>query len=89
MQADANLAAGHELWGYLLAARGDLNGAARELQAAVRLEPDFWRAQYELGAVLQQRGNAAGALQHLRLAAQGQDAQAKAAAQQLLQRLGY
>ncbi len=87
VEADPGAAASHDLWGYLLAAKGDVEGAAREFQAAVRLQPDFWRAHYELGAVLQQKGDTAAALEHLTLAAQGTDAQAKAAAQQLLQQL--
>jgi predicted CXXCH cytochrome family protein len=85
--ADAGLAASHELWGDLLDVKGDASGAARELQEAVRLQPDFWRAHYELGAVLQRKGDVSGALEHLRIAAQGTDAQAKAAALQLLQLL--
>jgi len=88
VEADAGAAEAHELWGDLLEAKGDLDGAARELQAAVRLRPDFWRAQYELGAMLAEKGDTPGALEHLKIAAQGADGEAKAAALQLMQRLG-
>ncbi|MGO9257182.1 MAG: tetratricopeptide repeat protein [Bryobacteraceae bacterium] len=88
VDADASAPEAHELWGDLLEAKGDLDGAARELQAAVRLRPDLWRAQYELGAVLAQKGDARGALEHLKIASQGTDAEVKAAALQLMQRLG-
>ena len=86
--ADGGMAEAHELWGYLLAAKGDVDGAARELQSAVRLQPEFWRAQYELGAVLDRKGDPA-AWQHLKLAAQGADPDAKASALELLKRLGH
>jgi predicted CXXCH cytochrome family protein len=89
VEADAGVAAAHELWGDLLAAKGDADGAARELQAAVRLQPNFWRAHYELGAVLERKGDDAAAVEHLRIAAQGTDAEAKAAALQLLRSLGH
>jgi len=87
VQADAGLAEAHELWGYLLAAKGDVDGAARELQSAVRLQPDFWRAHYELAVVLDQKGDPA-AVEHLKIAAQGNDPAAKESAQQALQGLG-
>jgi tetratricopeptide (TPR) repeat protein len=86
VEADAGAAEAHELWGDLLAAKGDADGAARELQSAVRLRPDFWRAQFELGAVLSRKGDPA-AFEHLKIAAQGADPDAQAAAQQLLQKL--
>ena len=76
-----------ELLGFLLAARGDYPGALRELQEAVRLQPEFGRAQYELGVPLQQKGDAA-AVEHLRAAARSSERDAKAAAQQLLQKMG-
>ncbi|MDR3703638.1 MAG: tetratricopeptide repeat protein [Candidatus Sulfopaludibacter sp.] len=88
LQADPNLSGAHQLWGSLLATRGDTEGAVRELQTAVRLQPDFGRAQFELGVVLGRKGDFAGALEHLKLAAQGADPDAKASAQQLLQKLG-
>jgi predicted CXXCH cytochrome family protein len=88
VEADAGLAAAHELWGYLLAAKGDADAEMRELQMAVRLQPDLWRAQYQLGAVLAQRGDTTSAAEHLRIAAKAPDAEVKAAAEQMLQRLG-
>ena len=88
VEADAGLAAAHELWGYLLAGKGDVEGAARELQTAVHLQPELWRAQYQLGAVLAQKGDPIAAMEHLRIAAGGPDAEVKAAAQQMLQKLG-
>lgn len=89
VEADSSNAAAHDLWGYLLAARGDEDGAAREFQVAVRLQPDFWRAKYELGAVLDQKGESAAALEHLTIAAKGADPDARAAALQLLQKLKH
>ena len=86
--ADPGMAGAHQLWGALLATRGDLEGARRELQEAVRLQPDFGRAHFELGVVLGRLRDFAGAEEHLKLAAQGTDPDAKASAQQLLQKLG-
>ena len=87
MEAAPGAADVRELLGFLLAARGDYPGALRELQEAVRLQPEFGRAQYELGVLLQQKGDAA-AVEHLRAAARSSERDAKAAAQQLLQKMG-
>jgi Flp pilus assembly protein TadD len=76
------------LLGALLATRGDLEGAKRELQTAVRLQPNLWRAHFELGVVLGREHDSAGAVEHLKLAAEGSDPDAKASAQQLLKSLG-
>ena len=70
--ADPSRAAAHELWGALMLNRRDFAGALRELQAAIRLEPGFARAQFELGVVLYSTGDPA-AEEHLRLAAQAGD----------------
>jgi Flp pilus assembly protein TadD len=86
--ADPGAPAAHELWGILLTTERDAEGAARELSTAVTLQPDFWRAHYELGVALSMKGDTAGAIQHFRLAAQGNDPQAKAAALDLLQKSG-
>ncbi len=65
VEADPDLAAAHELWGYLLAAAGDRTGAMRELQAAVGLEPGLPRAQLQLGALLAAGGNTGAAVEHI------------------------
>ena len=88
VDADPRGPLGHELLGSLLADAGDLTGALPELQTAVRLKPDFWRAQFELGAVLARQGDSVAAVEHLKIAAQGTDAQASGAARQALQQLG-
>jgi predicted CXXCH cytochrome family protein len=88
IEADPQGPPGHELLGSLLADKGDMTGASRELQTAIQLQPDFWRAQFELGVILAAQGDSAGAVTHLRIAADGKDGQASAAAKQALQRLG-
>ena len=80
-------AAGHELWGALLAGKGDLSGARRELSEAVRLQPGNGRAQVELGMLLARQGDRAGAIPHLTAAAQGSDPDIRAAAEQALRAL--
>jgi Flp pilus assembly protein TadD len=86
VERDPKRADAHELLGALLAGRGDLDAAARELQTAVQLQPTFARAQFELGMVLGGKGDLAGAREHLTIAAQSQDPQVSAAARQQLQR---
>jgi Flp pilus assembly protein TadD len=54
----------------------------------VRLTPASGRAHYELGVALARAGDRAGAVEHLKLAAQGPEADAKAAALQVLRSLG-
>jgi predicted CXXCH cytochrome family protein len=74
-------------YGRLLADRGDLPGAVRELETAVRLQPTLFRAHYELAMALGRRGDPTGAVEHLRIAANGSDAEARAASIEVLQRL--
>ena len=45
VEADGGVAEAHELWGYLLAEKGDVDGAVRELRIALRLRPDLGLAQ--------------------------------------------
>jgi Flp pilus assembly protein TadD len=78
----------HELWGLLLGRRDDLAGAVREFGEAVKLQPDLWSAQFELGVALGKSRDFAGAQEHLKLAAGGSDPEVKAAASDLLRRLG-
>ncbi len=75
-------------YGRLLEDRGDSSGAIRELEAAVRLQGDLWRAHFELAMALGRKGDSIGALQHLRIASNGSDAEVRAAALEMLQRLG-
>lgn len=75
-------------YGSFLADRGNLSAAIPELEAAVRLQNDLWRAHFELAKALGQKGDSTGALEHLRIAAGGSDAQVRAAAAEMLQRLG-
>jgi predicted CXXCH cytochrome family protein len=88
VEADPAFAPARLLFGQLLLARGDSPGGIRELQAAVRLTPASGRAHYELGVALARAGDRAGAVEHLKLAAQGPEADAKAAALQVLRSLG-
>jgi len=82
------VAEAHELWGLLLGNKNDLAGAVREFGEAVKLQPDLWSAQYELGVALGKSRDFAGAEEHLKLAAGGNDPDVKAAAQDILRRLG-
>jgi len=75
-------------YGHLLADRGDLGGAIRELEAAVRAQPSLWRAHFELGMALGRKGNSPAAIEQLKLAANGSDANVRAAALEVLQKLG-
>jgi predicted CXXCH cytochrome family protein len=88
IDADPRGPLGHELLGSLLVDAGNLSAALPELQTATRLKPDFWRAQLELATVLARQGDSAGAVEHFKIAAQGTDSQASAAARQALQQLG-
>lgn len=51
-------------------ASGDLDGAVREFEAALRLAPDYADAHEALAAVLQQRGDSEGAIEHFAIAAE-------------------
>jgi Flp pilus assembly protein TadD len=88
VRIDPNHAAAHELWGRLLSAKDDFPAAARELRLAIRLRPESGRAHYELAVVFGRLGNSAGALEHFKAAAQSTDPQARAAALQVLRKLG-
>ena len=63
------------------------NRAELELETAILLQPDLWRAQFELGVVLGRKRQYAAAEEHLKLAAQGDDPDAKASALKSLQQL--
>jgi tetratricopeptide (TPR) repeat protein len=88
VETDPNLASARLLLGQLLLAGGDSQGGTRELEAAIRLMPDSGRAHYELGVALARNGDRARAIDHLKLAAQSPEADARAAALQVLRSLG-
>jgi tetratricopeptide (TPR) repeat protein len=88
VKADAKLADAHRLLGSLLGRKGDVDGALRELQTAVHLQPDSGRAQYELAVALGLKRDIPAAIEHLKLAAGGTDPEAKEQALELLRRLG-
>jgi predicted CXXCH cytochrome family protein len=88
VEGDPDFATARLLLGQLLLASGDSQAGMRELEVAIRLKPDSGRAHYELGVALARSGNRAGAIEHLNLAAQGPDADAKVAALEVLRNLG-
>jgi predicted CXXCH cytochrome family protein len=73
VQADPNLAEAHELLGGLLSRKHDQNAALREYEEAVRLKPDFGRAQLDLALTLAAAGDMTRATKHLREAAKSPD----------------
>ncbi len=75
-------------YGRLLADHRELAAAIRQLETAVRLQPDLWRAHFELAMALGQSGNAAAAREQLTIAANGSDAEVRAQALDVLQKLG-
>jgi tetratricopeptide (TPR) repeat protein len=75
-------------YGRLLADHRELAPAIRQLETAVRLQPDLWRAHLELAMALGQSGNAGAAREQLTIAANGSDAEVRAQALDVLQKLG-
>jgi Flp pilus assembly protein TadD len=68
--------------------RNELAAAIRELETAVRMKPDLWRAHFELAMALGRNGNAGAAREQLTIAANGSDAEVRAQAIDVLGRLG-
>lgn len=75
-------------YGRLLVDRRELAAAIRQLETAVRLQPDFWRAHFELAMALGQSGDIGAAREQLTIAANGSDAEVRARALDVLQKLG-
>jgi predicted CXXCH cytochrome family protein len=88
VQLKPDLAEARLEYGRALEDRGDSAGAVRELDAAVKLQGDLWRAHLELAMALGRKGDSTRALEHLKIAANGSDAEVRAAALEVLQRLG-
>ena len=72
----------------LLARKGNLDEALPHYEAAVRLNPDFSRAQPDLGATLAAKGDIAGAIRYLREAAKASDSRIARQAADALRQLG-
>jgi Flp pilus assembly protein TadD len=75
-------------YGRLLADHSEWAAAIRQLETAVRLQPDLWRAHFELAMALGRSGNTGAAREQLTMAASGSDAEVRAQALDVLQRLG-
>lgn len=75
-------------YGRLLVDHGELAAAIRQLETAIQLKPDLWRAHFELAMALGRNGNTAPAREQLSIAANGSDAEVRAQALDVLQRLG-
>ena len=88
LRAGPNLAAARELLGTLFARKRQLNEAAREYRQAIELQPDFGQAHLDLARVLAAQGDRSGAVEHLREAAKGHDADVAQQAARALQQLG-
>jgi len=74
-------------YGRLLVDHSELAAAIIQLEAAVRLQPDLWRAHFELGMALGRSGKTGAAREQLTIAAKGSDAEVRAQALDVLQRL--
>ena len=70
---DANFAEAHELLGTVRAARGQFPGAIEQYREALRVRPEFARAQLHLGEALADSGDTAAALPYLQKAAAASD----------------
>jgi tetratricopeptide (TPR) repeat protein len=88
VDADGSSAEARELWGRLMARRGDGAEAIREFQVAVKLQPNFALAHFELAGELAKKGDIAAAIPHLREAAGSSDATIRDAALRGLKALG-
>ncbi len=82
-------AGAHELLGNIFGAKGQIALAIQQFREAVRILPDFARANLSLGQALVDSGDRAGALPYLRKAAgQSSDAASRDEARKMLDKLG-
>ena len=84
LRANPNSAEAHEFLGNLFNAKGEPDRAIDHYREAIRIAPDFDRANLDLGSALAAKGDASAALPYLRKAAQSKDAQTRAAALKIL-----
>ena len=78
----------HHMRGNIQEQQGRVPEALHEYTEAVRLDPKMSRAQLDLGAVLAQTGDKAGAIVHLKLAATSEEENVRRIALQSLAELG-
>jgi Tfp pilus assembly protein PilF len=78
-------AAAHQGLGMVLAAQGDKLRAIAEYREAIRIRPEFDRANLSLGAALIEAGKASEAAYYLKRAAQSKDPAVRVEASRLLQ----
>jgi predicted CXXCH cytochrome family protein len=89
LATDPASAGAHELLGNIFGAKGQAAQAIQQFREAVRILPDFARANLSLGQALVDSGDKAGALLYLRKAAgQNSDVAARDEARKLLDKLG-
>lgn len=87
LRANPNSAEGHEFLGNLLSAKGQTGLAIEQYREAVRIEPEFDRANLDLGIALSKTGNPASGLPYLQKAARSKDEPIRSAAARAIERL--
>jgi Tfp pilus assembly protein PilF len=73
LRADSRSAEAHEFLGNVLAAQGQIGEAKAQYRAAIAIEPEFARANLDLGTMLANSGDPTAALPYLLKAASSQD----------------
>jgi predicted CXXCH cytochrome family protein len=88
LHADPNSAAAHEFLGNIFGAKGQRDQAIQHFRDAVRIVPDFARANLALGQTLVDSGDKTGAVPYLeRAAAQNSDSASRDEARKLLDKI--
>jgi predicted CXXCH cytochrome family protein len=87
LASDPGLAEAHDLLGNLFMVKGKPKPAIDQYQEAIRIRPDYWRAQLDLGAALAGSGNTTAAIPHLRKAAESPQKALREEAMQTLQQI--
>jgi predicted CXXCH cytochrome family protein len=86
LHIDPRSAQAHDLLGNLLGAQGQRERSIEQFREAVRLAPEFNRANLDLGGALVDAGDVDAAIPYLKEAAQGQDTRQESL--QILEKLG-
>ncbi len=88
LRANPNSAEAHEFLGNVFAAKEQMDRAIEQYREAIRIVPDFDRANLDLALALADSGNPSAALPYLRRAAQSGDAETRQAAERVLEKIG-